>query len=172
MSAVLGGLAMGLGQGLVGAYGGQQQPDPKNAGDVHLANMGQQNLWNSLYGRVMSGSGDFGAGQGIKQGKSQLAQFMNDRGINPQSGAGMGMYSNMVGQAQAGANQNRLGYAMDLLRTPLQTVQTSGSNWLPNSPSFGYGADEQWKHFAGMRRNNFTGRGADNLSGARPPQGA
>jgi len=76
---------------------GGGQPDPKDAGDVHLANMGQQNLWNNLYGKVMSGSGDFGAGQGIKQGKSQLAQFMNDRGISPQSGAGIGAYANKDG---------------------------------------------------------------------------
>jgi len=53
---------------------------------------------------------------------------------------------------------------MDLLRSPLQTVQTAGSNWLPNSPSFGYGTDEQWSHFAGNRQNQFGGQGGQNLS--------
>ena len=126
-------------------FGGQDQPDPTAAGDVHLANAGQLELYNMMLKQIMSGSGDFGAGQGIKQGKSQLSQFMSDRGINPGGGAGLGAMSNMIGTASAGANQNRLGYAMNLMRSPLQTVQTAGSNWMPSSPSYGAGPTEQWK---------------------------
>lgn len=151
---------------VAGSIWGGPQYDPKDAGDVHLANAGQQSLYNALLGRVMGGAGDFGAGANIKQGKSQLAQFMNDRGINPQSGAGIAGMADMIGTAEAGANQNRLGYAMNLLRSPLQTVQTAGSNWLPESPSYGYDPTAQWTVSARNRRafEGRTGRQAGQIT--------
>ena len=133
-------------------FGGGNQNDPKDAGDVHLANAGQLELYNMMLRQVMSGSGDFGAGRGIKQGKSQLSQLMADRGINPGGGAGIGAMADMIGTASAEANQNRLGHAMTLMHTPLQTVHTAGSNWMSSSPSQGYSTSEQWKHFAENQR--------------------
>ena len=164
-------LAAGIGAAgnlIGGAFSGAPRSDPKDAGDVHLANMGQQNLWNRMYQQYMGGAGDYGFGASVKAGNSQLGQFMSGRGINPQSGAGMGAYSNMVGTAAAGDAANRRDFGMNLLRSPLQTVQTSGSNWLPNSPSFGYGTDEQWSNFAGNRKNQFAGQGSPNISGYAP----
>jgi len=136
-----------------GGDGGQQAP-----GSLHQVNAGQVEQYNAMLRRLRSGSGDFGAGQNIKQGKSQLAQFMSDRGIAPGGGAGIGAYANMVGTAEAGANQNRLQYGMNLLQTPLQIAQTAGSNWLTNSPSQGYDATAQWKTY---NRNNTALRNAE-----------
>ena len=164
-------IAMGAGmalQGLGGLFGGNNQPDPKDAGDLHLVNQGQQDLWNRMQQQYMGGAGDFGMGQNIKAGKSQLSQMMAGRGINPGGGAGMGMFGNMVGTAGAQANQSRLNFGMNLLRSPMQTAQTAGSNWLPNSPSFGYGPTEQWAHFGDATRRDFRQRpGQTNLAGNR-----
>ena len=147
-----------LASGALGAAtSGQGQQDPKNAGDLHLANIGQQNLWNMMQQRAMSGSGDFGFGANVKQGKSQLQQMMGDRGISPQGGAGMNALSQMIGTASAADAQGRNDYAMNVLRSPMQVVSTEGSNWLPNSPSFGYDNEQQWQRFGRFRRqNNFN----------------
>ena len=144
-----------------GLLSGGGQPDPQNAADVHLANIQQQKLYDALAGNIAAGAGDFGMGAATKTGKTTLQQFMADRGINPAGGAGLAGYSQMLGTAGAQANQNRLNYAMNLLRSPLQTVQTAGANWLPGSPSFGYGPQEQWKHFVAGRHRNFGGWGGD-----------
>lgn len=154
-------VAYGIGAlgSVAGSIWGGQEADPKDAGDLHLVNAGQQDLWNSMLKKIQSGSGDFGAGQGIKQGKSQLAQFMADRGINPGGGTGVAGMADMIGTASAGANQNRLGYAMNLLGTPLQTAQTSGSNWLPGSPSQGYDAAAQRDHFVPSQHSYYAQNG-------------
>jgi len=139
-------------QGLGGLFSGNNQPDPKDAGDLHLVNQGQQTLWNRMMQQYMGGAGDFGMGQNVKQGKSALAQMMASRGINPGGGVGIGGYANMLGTAGAQANQSRLNFGMNLLRSPMQVAQTAGSNWLPESPSMGYDSTAQWKTSARNRR--------------------
>ena len=149
-------MPIGLGEGYIGAAGlnaisgvwggGNQEPDPQTAGDMHLVNSGQLELYNVMLKKVMAGSGDFGMGQNVKAGKSQLSQFMADRGIAPDSGTGAGMYANMVGTAGATANSDRLGYAMNLLRSPLQVGHTSGSNYVTSSPSWGNNPTDQQEH--------------------------
>ena len=136
--------AIGL-SALGSLWGGDNQPDPNDAGDLHLVNQGQQTLWNRMMQQYMGGAGDFGMGQNIKQGNSALSQMMAGRGINPASGAGMGAYANMVGTAGAQANHSRLNFGMNLLRSPMQVAQTAGSNWLPESPSMGHSSAEQWR---------------------------
>ena len=160
--------ALALASGTAGAiWGGDGQPDPKHAGDVHLANAGQLELYNAMLKRYMAGAGDFGMGQNVKTGNSQLQQFMGDRGISPQSGYSGALFANMLGTSGANASQTRDAFGMNLLRSPLQTVQTSGSNWLPTSPSFGYSESEQWKHFADAKKR-YAGKFGPTFSDWKP----
>ena len=147
MSATAFAIGGGL-SALSGIFGGQQEYDPKDAGDLHLVNAGQLELWNSMHNRYKSGAGDYGFGSSVKQGKSQLQQMMADRGISPQSGVGMSALAEMIGTASAADSKNRSDFGLNLLRSPLQTAQTAGSNWLSSSPSQGAGPTEQWQHFA------------------------
>ena len=154
------GMAIGTGiNALGGVLSGNGQPDPETAGDLHLVNQGQQTLWNRMMQQYMGGAGDFGMGQNIKAGKSQLAQMMASRGINPGGGTGMGAFANMVGTAGAQANQSRLNFGMNLLRSPMQVAQSAGSNWLPESPSMGYDSTAQWKTSARNTRNQINRTG-------------
>jgi hypothetical protein len=147
-------------QGAGAAFGGQQTMDPKNAADLHLVNAGQQELYNAMLRNYMKGAGDFGMGRNVKAGKSQLAQMMANRGISPQSGIGSALFAQMVGSAGAQANQNRQNFGMNLLRSPLQVAQTAGSNWLPASPSMGYGPSEQWRQQARNQERYLNAYGA------------
>ena len=131
-------------QVLGGLFGGQQDP---TLGNAHLANQGQADLWNSMARGLMGGAGDFGFGSNFKLGKSQVQNFMGSRGIkmDPSSGAYAGAMGNMTGQAlgmDAGARRD---YAMNLLRSPLQMFQTTGANFMPNSPSRGFDANRQYQ---------------------------
>ena len=161
---IVGGALSALG----GLFGGNGQPDPKDAGDAHLTNSGQLDLYNTMLKQYMGGAGDFGMGQNVKTGNSQLSQLMASRGISPQSGMGAGLFANMVGTAGAQASQNRQNFGMDLLRSPLQVTHTAGSNWLPPSPSQGYGPTEQWTHYVGNKKRYDARYGRTFGDGSRP----
>ena len=142
-------------------FGGSDPTDSQ----VGLVNQGQQALWNQMAQGVMGGQGDFGFGTNVKQGKSQLQDFMASRGVkmDPSSGAYAGAYGNMVGQA-AGMDQGaRRGFAMDLLRSPMQTYQGPvTANFLPMSPSRGANWGAQQANYG--QRDRTSEGGITNLT--------
>lgn len=152
------------------AFGGGDEQARSN---LHMVNPAQAALYNSSVRSLLGGGGDFGYGSNIKQGKSQLQDFMASRGVklSPQSGAYGAAYGNMVGQAQ-GMDQNaRRQYALGLLGTPLQIAQTTGMNFIPNSPSQGINPDQQYNNFINSPngRQQLNGYGWNPMG---PPQAA
>ena len=129
-----------------GLFGGQQDPV---LGNAHLANQGQADLWNSMFRGRQSGAGDFGFGSNFKLGKSQVQNFIASRGgkLDPSSGAYAGAMGNMTGQALGMDAQARNDYTMNLLRSPMQMFQTTGANFMPDSPSRGFDANRQYKKY-------------------------
>ena len=121
------------------AANNQESPEPQRPSNVHLANMGQAALWDQMARGLQGGGGDFGYGTNVKKGKSQLQDFMASRGVkmDPGNAAYAGAYGNMVGQAAGMDAQARRDEVARLLSTPLQTVQSTGGNFMPTSPSFG-----------------------------------
>jgi hypothetical protein len=134
-----------------GLMGGEKDPA---LGNLHLVNPAQQMLYNQMVRGVASGQGEFGFGSNIKQGKSQLQDFMASRGVkmSPESGAYAGAMGNMIGQASAGDAQNRRQFALNLLGTPLQVAQSSGANFIPGSYSRGPTTQAQLNQFGGRER--------------------
>jgi hypothetical protein len=122
--------------GLGSAFGGGGEEQKQLAGDLHLINPYQQQLYNQMYSGLMGGGGDFGYGSNIKAGTSQLQNMMAQRGIKVGSGgAYSGAYGNMVGSALGQDAEARRAYAMQLLQSPLQVEAITGANLVPGSPS-------------------------------------
>ena len=119
------GPAIGALGNVLGAFGqpGPQEQLPTN---LVLSDPGQYKMLNAMRKAYMTGSGDFGFGSNVKQGSSQLSQFMADRGISQGSGYYGGAMGNMIAQAMSGDAQARRGYGMDLVRTPVQTAAITG----------------------------------------------
>ena len=144
--------------------GGQEQPAQ---GNLHLVNPAQQALYNAMARGAMGGQGDFGFGSAIKQGKSQVQDFLSSRGVqlDPNSGDYGGAMGQMIGAASQGADQNRRQFAMGLLNSPLQIAQTAGANFIPGSYSRGPTTQAQMNQFGARDRYAFgdtPGWGADN----------
>ena len=125
--------AMFLGSGALGAAGSiwgggdQEYPEQLPSNLVNVNPFGTH-LHRALVGRFAQGLGDFGYGGGVKQGMSQLAQLMGDRGITPDSGVYKQGQTNVIGQAVAGAARNRQNYGLQLASMPMQVMPTSGQN--------------------------------------------
>ena len=130
-----------IGQGLMGS----QEQGAK--GNLHLVNPMQQQLYQYMGNQLMNGAGDYGFGNAIKQGKSQLQDFMAQRGISPDSGVYGQQMGNMVANASALAGQNRMNNLFQLMSQPLQTATITGANFLPGSTSFGIGREQQAASF-------------------------
>ena len=151
--------AMGLNAlgNMVGGMGGQDY------GNLHMVNRGQQDLWTQMAGQVSGGGGDFGFGNSIKQGKSQVQDFMAQRGVRMGGGGGQmggayaGAMGNMMGQATAADAQSRRNYALQLLGTPMQVAQSRGANFLPGSTSRGANFNAQQANYWGRDRSNEWG---------------
>jgi hypothetical protein len=139
-----------LGQGLMG------QQD-QALGNLHLVNPAQQALYNTMTDRLLSGSGDFGTGQAIKQGKSQLQDFMAQRGISPDSGIYGQQMGNMVANAASQGAANRRNTMLQLMGTPLQTAQTAGANYITGSPSSGTTTEAQANSFRNKGQRKYHG---------------
>ena len=156
-NGVLGEVAKGVGSFLLGGdSGGGKGVDSQ----IGLVNQGQQALWNQMARGVMGGQGDFGFGTNVKQGKSQLQDFMASRGVkmDPSSGAYAGAMGNMIGQAQGMDQGARRGFAMDLLRSPMQTFQGPfTANMLPGSPSRGSNWNSQEANWRNRNRDTEGG---------------
>ena len=116
--AYLGGQAMSA----LGA--GMQNNDPILS-RWDIVNPQQQKMWNAMSGQLMSGRGDFGFGSAFKQGKSQLQQYMANRGVSPNSGVGLAAMGNVATGASDVDAQNRTQRWMQLMGTPLQTAQST-----------------------------------------------
>jgi hypothetical protein len=134
-----------IGGALSGGGGGQEQI-PQN---LHLVNPGQQALWNMFAQRAKSGAGEFGFGQAAKQGKSQVQNFLADRGVDMGSGFAAGAMGDAFANAGAQDSANRNQFNLSLLNTPLDVAQASGGNFIPGSPSTGADVGEQRSAFGG-----------------------
>lgn len=144
--AGVGYLAGGLASGIGSAFGDQ----PEEAkGNLHLVNPAQMALYNAAARGLLQGAGDFGYGSNIKQGKSQLQDFMASRGVkmSPQSGAYGAAYGSMVGNALGMDAQARQNYGLGLLNSGLQVAHATGANFIPGSPSIGYNQRLQGNSF-------------------------
>ena len=119
------------------------QPQEVANSNLHNVNEDQVKLYREMFNRLMRGGGDYGFGSAVKTGKSQLQQMMADRGISPQSGAYNSAMGGMIANAAGQDSAARRGYAMDLLRTPLQIASSPGGNYMVSSPSQGSGATQQ-----------------------------
>ena len=105
------GALQGAAQGLFG--GGGQAPTP-GATTPFVTNPFQQRMQQQMQQRAMSGAGDFGYGSFVKQGKSQLQNFLAQQGIAQGSGVGVAGMGNMLAQASGIAAQNRHRQMMDI----------------------------------------------------------
>ena len=154
---VTGQVITGLGNAIMSGFSGGEKPTDSQIG---LVNQGQQALWNQMARGVMGGQGDFGFGTNVKQGKSQLQDFMASRGVkmDPSSGSYAGAMGNMIGQAQGMDQGARRGFAMDLLRSPMQTFQGPfTANMLPGSPSRGSNWNSQEANWRNRNRDTEGG---------------
>ena len=134
-------------------WGGQGE---QKEGNTHLVNQGAQSMWNQMARGLQTGQGDFGFGSNYKQGKSQVQDFMASRGVkmDPSSGAYAGMMGNMTGEALGMDADRRDKYAMQLMGTPMQTMTTTGANFLPNSPSRGSNWNAQEANYWDRNRDS------------------
>ena len=134
-AAIMAGSAIG---GALGGGGGDQP-----LGNLHLVNPMQQQLYNTMARRLMSGGGDFGFGSAYKQGKNQVQQMMAQRGISPQSGVNLATMGNMTANAVGQDAANRRNTWFQLMGQPLQTATVAGANFVPGSISRGIGTEQQ-----------------------------
>jgi hypothetical protein len=139
------GIAADVAGSIWGGEDEQQQMPP----NLHLVNPGQQALWNMFAQRAKSGAGEFGFGQAAKQGKSQVQNFLADRGVDMGSGFAAGAMGDAFANAAAQDSANRNQFNLSLLNTPLQVAQTAGANFIPGSTSTGADVGEQRQAFAG-----------------------
>ena len=117
--AALGGWAGPIGAGIgalggaltAGFYGQPEQPWTHS----RWADPYQGRLFQTQMKNALSGAGDFGFGQSAKQGTSQLAQMMADRGSSPQSGVGLAAQGSMMGNAMAADVGNRRNYLQQMM---------------------------------------------------------
>ena len=106
-----------------------------------IVNPQQQKMWNAMSRQLMSGSGDYGFGSAFKQGKSQLQDYMANRGVSQDSGVGLAAMGNVANGASQVDAQNRTQRWMQLMGTPLQTAQSTyqpdngGTNWKKYLPA-------------------------------------
>jgi len=132
--AYLGGQAMDM----IGA--GMQNNNPVLS-KWDIVNPQQQKMWNAMSRQLMSGSGDYGFGSAFKQGKSQLQDYMANRGVSQDSGVGLAAMGNVANGASQVDAQNRTQRWMQLMGTPLQTAQSTyqpdneGINWKKYLPA-------------------------------------
>jgi len=99
---------------LSGMFGGGEQD--RGPGKPHAMYMDpyQGLLFQKNIKDYMAGRGDFGFGALAKQGKSQLSQFMADRGIAPDSGFATAGMADAMMRAASGDMQNRRNYGIQL----------------------------------------------------------
>ena len=90
-----------------------------------IVNPQQQKMWNAMSQQLMSGAGDYGFGSAFKQGKSQLQDYMANRGVSQDSGVGLKAMGNVATGASQVDAQNRTQRWMQLMGTPLQTAQST-----------------------------------------------
>ena len=117
----LGGLAQGLTQ--------TERPTRTT-----IVNPFQRDLMHMMQSQALRGNyGDMGFGRAARQGQSQLAQMMADRGISPTSGVGLAATGNVLANAATADTQNLRNYMMGLTQMSPAVVQTQGWDW--TSPS-------------------------------------
>jgi len=145
----LGGAIGAIGAGIMGGEGDKVRQN------LHLVNPAQQALYNQMTKQVLSGSGDYGFGTAFKQGKSQLQDFMAQRGISPDSGIYGQQMGNMTANAVAQDAAGRRNTLFQLMSQPLQTAQVTGANYIPGSLSTGQGVEQQSRHY-GNRVGNYS----------------
>jgi hypothetical protein len=86
----------------------------------------QFNMLSTLRDRAMRGMlGDMGGGTAFRQGQSNLAQMMADRGVRPDSGVYNAALANVATQAQQQDTQNLRDYMMGLANANVQTINTN-----------------------------------------------
>lgn len=103
-----------LGAGLNALFGGGQQ-EQRPMGVPYVTNPYQQALQHQMQKRALQGNvGDSGFGSFVKQGKSQLQNFLAQQGISQDSGVGIAGMGNMIANASAQDAQNRHTRMMDL----------------------------------------------------------
>ena len=146
---LFGGGLNAIGSGLSGGGGDKVRQN------LHLVNPAQQALYNQMTKQVLSGSGDYGFGTAFKQGKSQLQDFMAQRGISPDSGIYGQQMGNMTANAVAQDAAGRRNTLFQLMSQPLQTAQVTGANYIPGSLSTGQGVEQQSRHY-GNRVGNYS----------------
>ena len=138
------------------ASGGGEQQDPANTG---LANTGQAELWRRYAQMLQMGGGDFGFGGGAKQANSQIGQGLANSGLSATGGGyGQALRAQAYGNAAGMAAQNRVGFGMQLLGTPLQLQSTTGANYNPASSFYGTNWADQLGP-ANSYRRKWTGQG-------------
>jgi len=157
----MGFLDMSLGAGTllssgIGALGaGLSGGGDKARQNLHLVNPAQQALYNQMAGQLLNGSGDYGFGTAFKQGKSQLQDFMAQRGISPDSGIYGQQMGNMTANALAQDAAGRRNTLFQLMSQPLQTAQTAGANYITGSPSAGTTTEAQARGYTRKQSNPF-----------------
>ena len=118
MDPTLGMIGLGALQGGANAIWGQQEDQTQG---MYNVNPYQQALAQQLqYGAAKGQLGDTGYGTAVKQGKSNLQNFLARQGIAQGSGVGIAGMGNMLAQASNTDAQNRHQRLMDISRIQTQ----------------------------------------------------
>lgn len=137
--------------------GGKDEFRPAN---LHLVNGAQMAGYQDLMRKLLAGDGDHGFGTAVKQGKTQIQQMLADLGVSANSGYGAAAMGDMVANAASQDSANRVQTMLELIRTPLQTAQTQGANFIPGSPSAGMDANRQYDNYRARNRFAYGDSGA------------